>query len=82
MYIAELLRICLQQESVYMFLKKKRIGALRWRTLMSQIRYSSEIVLKTSKGSGIDGTVHILALGCERELEPVQPLLERQRQLG
>ncbi len=54
---------------------------MRWRTLMSQIRYSSEIA-KASRGSGIDGAPHILGLGRERELELGQWLLERERQLG
>ena len=42
MHIAELMRACLHQELICIFQKKKRIGAMRWRTFMSQIRYSPE----------------------------------------
>ena len=55
MHIAELSRIRLWQELVCIFQKKKRIGATRWRTFMSQIRYSLE---RISKGSDIDGVLH------------------------
>jgi len=58
MHIAELLRISLQQVPVCIFQKKKRIGALCWRTLRSQIRYNPEIA-KASKDGGVDGTAHI-----------------------
>src|SRR3989344_68806 len=47
MHGVELPRVCLWQVSAYMSAKKKRIGALCWRTLKSRIRYS----LKTIQGA-------------------------------
>lgn len=44
MYIRELPRACLRQELICIFQKKKRIGAIRWRALRLQIRYSSESI--------------------------------------
>lgn len=47
-------------DKIYFTQKRKRIGAICWRALMLQIRYSPESL---SKGSGVDGILCKLRSG-------------------